>query len=161
MHIITDCPICKNDFMYHTTDTHLSRPVAWDSDTKEPCSFEIICQDCYFKEKWMHKEVKVVEGTIDDDLNQYRLFVVDVRNKFHDFNIKVKVGDSNTHDWFRENELKIIDVNMELTLPELRLQLKEVNKQLDKLILLGSNDESIVDKKREIQQKIRNLKAKK
>lgn len=50
---------------------------------------------------------------------------------------------------------------MELTLPELRLQLKEVNKQLDKLILLGSNDETIVDKKRELQQQIRNLKIKK
>lgn len=50
---------------------------------------------------------------------------------------------------------------MELTLPELRLELKEVNKQLDKLMLLGSNDESIVDKKRELQKQIRNLKIKK
>ena len=50
---------------------------------------------------------------------------------------------------------------MELTLPELRLELKEVNKQLDKLMSLGSNDESIVDKKRELQQQIRNLKLKK
>jgi hypothetical protein len=50
---------------------------------------------------------------------------------------------------------------MELTLQELRLELKEVNKQLDKLMLLGSNDESIVDKKRELQQKIRDLKIKK
>ena len=50
---------------------------------------------------------------------------------------------------------------MELTLPELRLELKEVNKQLDKLMLLGSNDESIVDKKRKLQQQIRILKNKK
>ena len=50
---------------------------------------------------------------------------------------------------------------MELTLQELRLELKEVNKQLDKLMLLGSNDESIVDKKRQLQQQIRNLKTKK
>jgi hypothetical protein len=50
---------------------------------------------------------------------------------------------------------------MELTIQELRLQLKEVNKQLDKLMLLGSNDEFIVDKKRELQQQIRNLKTKK
>jgi hypothetical protein len=49
---------------------------------------------------------------------------------------------------------------MEFTLPELRLQLKEVNKQLDKLLLLGSNDESIVEKKRELQKQIRNLKKK-
>jgi hypothetical protein len=50
---------------------------------------------------------------------------------------------------------------MELTLQELRLELKEVNKQLDKLLSLGSNDESIVDKKRELQQQIRNLKISK
>lgn len=49
---------------------------------------------------------------------------------------------------------------MELTIQELRLQLKEVNKQLDKLMLLGSNDESIVEKKRELQKQIRNLKNK-
>jgi hypothetical protein len=50
---------------------------------------------------------------------------------------------------------------MEFTLQELRLELKEVNKQLDKLLSLGSNDESIVDKKRELQQLIRNLKSNK
>jgi hypothetical protein len=50
---------------------------------------------------------------------------------------------------------------VDITLPELRLQLKDVNKQLDKLMLLGSNDESIVDKKRELQQIIRDLKIKK
>ena len=50
---------------------------------------------------------------------------------------------------------------MELTIQELRLQLKEVNKQLEKLMSLGTNDESIVDKKRELQQQIRNLKTKK
>jgi hypothetical protein len=47
---------------------------------------------------------------------------------------------------------------MELTLPELRLELKEVNKQLDKLMSLGSNDESIVNKRRELQKQIRDLK---
>ena len=50
---------------------------------------------------------------------------------------------------------------MEITIQELRLQLKEVNKQLEKLMSLGTNDESIVDKKRELQQQIRNLKNKK
>ena len=50
---------------------------------------------------------------------------------------------------------------MELTIQELRLQLKEVNKQLEKLMSLGTNDERIVDKKRELQQQIRNLKNKK
>ena len=47
---------------------------------------------------------------------------------------------------------------VDITLPELRLKLKEVNKQLDKLLSVGSNDESIVDEKRELQQQIRNLK---
>jgi len=50
---------------------------------------------------------------------------------------------------------------MELTIQELRLQLKEVNKQLDKLMLLGCNDESIVDKRRDLQQQIKILKTKK
>lgn len=47
---------------------------------------------------------------------------------------------------------------VDITLPELRLRLKEVNKRLDKLLSVGSNDESIVDEKRELQQQIRNLK---
>jgi hypothetical protein len=47
---------------------------------------------------------------------------------------------------------------MKLTLAELRLELKEVNKQLDKLMSLGSNDESIVNKRRELQKQIRDLK---
>jgi hypothetical protein len=47
---------------------------------------------------------------------------------------------------------------VDITLPELRLKLKEVNKQLDKLLSVGSNDESIVDEKRELQQQIRNFK---
>jgi hypothetical protein len=50
---------------------------------------------------------------------------------------------------------------VDITLPELRLRLKDVNKRLDKLLLLGSNDESIVDEKRELQQIIRDLKIKK
>jgi hypothetical protein len=50
---------------------------------------------------------------------------------------------------------------MQITLQELRLELKEVNKQLDKLMLLGSNDENIVDKKRMLQKLIRYLKTKK
>lgn len=50
---------------------------------------------------------------------------------------------------------------VDLTLSELRLELKETNKKLDKLLLLGSNDESIVDVKREIQKLIKDLKNKK
>ena len=40
MHIITECPRCKMDFMYHSKDVYLHRAVAFDADTKEPCSFE-------------------------------------------------------------------------------------------------------------------------
>jgi hypothetical protein len=46
---------------------------------------------------------------------------------------------------------------VDITLPELKSMLKEVNKQLNKLLLLGGNDESIVDKKRELQKQIRNF----
>jgi len=37
--------------MYHQLDTHLHRIVAWDADTKEPCSSEVICQECDIKER--------------------------------------------------------------------------------------------------------------
>ncbi len=40
MHTITDCPKCKKDFMYHSTDIHLFQATAFDSS-------EPICQDCY------------------------------------------------------------------------------------------------------------------
>ena len=50
MHTITVCPRCNNDFMFHATDIHLHRVTAFDADTKEPCSFETICQDCDDKE---------------------------------------------------------------------------------------------------------------
>jgi len=46
MHTITKCPRCGNDFMYHATDIRLKRVVAFHGDTKEPCSYETICQEC-------------------------------------------------------------------------------------------------------------------
>jgi hypothetical protein len=96
--------------MYHTTDTHLFREDTIIDDVGNNEVIDVvICQDCDFKEKWMHKEVKVKEGNIDYDLNKYRLFVVDVRNKYHEFNIKVKVGDTNTFDWFTKDELEILN----------------------------------------------------
>lgn len=51
MHTITNCSRCGNDFMYHNSDSHLYRTVAFDADTKEPCSFEVVCQDCDYVEK--------------------------------------------------------------------------------------------------------------
>ena len=45
MHTIDECPRCKKDFMYHSTDYHLRRVVVWDVD-----SFEVICHECHDEE---------------------------------------------------------------------------------------------------------------
>jgi len=109
MHTITVCPRCDKDFMYHQTDVHLHRAVAWDADTNEPCSFETLCQDCDLEERWSHKEVKVKEGNAYKHLNQYRLFVVDIEKNGLDFPITVKIGDTNSYEWFDENELILVE----------------------------------------------------
>lgn len=50
--VITDCIICKKDFMYDPNwDQELYREVAWDLDNGQCCSYEAICQDCNEKEK--------------------------------------------------------------------------------------------------------------
>ena len=108
MHTVTVCPRCKEEFMYHYTEVSLNRAVAWDADTKEPCSFETICQECDFKEKWVHKEVKVKKGNAHEHLNKYRLFVVDIESPNLDFRITVKVGNTNSLEWFSEDELEIV-----------------------------------------------------
>lgn len=55
MHVITNCPKCKKDFMYHTTDTHLIRTnmplnsgtLGLDEEDLEEHNFEyVICQEC-------------------------------------------------------------------------------------------------------------------
>ena len=60
MHIITDCPRCKKDFMYHTTDTHLLRTnmplnsgtLGLDENDLEDHDFEyVLCQECDETEK--------------------------------------------------------------------------------------------------------------
>ena len=61
MHTIDECPRCGKDFMYHHTDSHLHRVVAWDADTKEPCSSEVICQDCDLDDKL--KEYPIQDDT--------------------------------------------------------------------------------------------------
>ena len=74
MHVITDCPKCEKDFMYHTTDTHLFRDLKsneeikkeypiqdeqwasrrWNLERTESCDlsggYYVICQDCDEKE---------------------------------------------------------------------------------------------------------------
>lgn len=108
MHTITVCPRCEKDFMYHQTDVHLHKVVAWDSDTKEPCSFETICQDCYLEEKWVGKEVKIKEDKYDTHLNKYKLVVTDVVSG-EEFPITVKIGDTDSYEWFTEDELILIE----------------------------------------------------
>lgn len=70
MHIITDCPRCGKDFMYHQTDRHLFRELKsnegiikeypiqdeqwssrrWNLDRTESCDlsggYDVICHDC-------------------------------------------------------------------------------------------------------------------
>ena len=107
MHTITECPRCKMDFMYHSTDVYLHRAVAFDADTKEPCSFETICQDCHLEEKWVGKEVK----TINPDyahLNNFKLVVTSIVSE--EFPITVKIGEGDSYEWFNEEELEIINM---------------------------------------------------
>lgn len=59
MFVITICPRCKKDFMYHNSDYHLWKPVAWrDQAQKEPCSYEVICQDCHHQETTQQEAVE-------------------------------------------------------------------------------------------------------
>lgn len=67
MHTITVCPRCGKGFMYHQTDYHLHRPVAWDADTNEPCSFETICQDCHEEEMCSRCEHSFIDSDNEGD----------------------------------------------------------------------------------------------
>ena len=62
MHTITDCPICKKDFMYHSTDIHLFReePIndqdlvaeeQRDNSNNGWNTKYVICQDCDEKQR--------------------------------------------------------------------------------------------------------------
>ena len=52
MHIITDCPKCKKDFMYHTTDRHFIRQTTLvDELGNNEIVDIIICQECDETEK--------------------------------------------------------------------------------------------------------------
>lgn len=72
MHTITSCPRCNQDFMYHQTDTFLHRIVAFDADTKEPCSSEVICQTCHDVEQYINNISKQY------DLENYETYKQDV-----------------------------------------------------------------------------------
>ena len=107
MHTITECPRCKMDFMYHSTDVYLHRAVAFDADTKEPCSFETICQDCHLEEKWVGKEVKTINPNYVH-LNDFKLVVTGIVSE--NFPITVKIGEGDSYEWFNEEELEIINM---------------------------------------------------
>ena len=52
MHVITDCPKCEKDFMYHTTDTHLIKQMTLVDEVGNNEIVDIvICQDCDEAEK--------------------------------------------------------------------------------------------------------------
>ena len=52
MHVITGCPRCEKDFMYHTTDTHLIRQTNLvDEVGNNEIVDKVICQDCDEAEK--------------------------------------------------------------------------------------------------------------
>ena len=93
------------DFMYHSTDTYLHRVVAFDADTKEPCSFETICQSCHLEEEWVGKEVKTTNPDYTH-LNDFKLVVVSIVDE--EFPITVKIGDGDSFEWFNERELKLV-----------------------------------------------------
>ena len=73
MHTIAECPRCKIDFMYHSTDNYLYKPVAFDADSKETCSFEVICQECNNVEEYINSISKQY------DLDTYETYQQDVK----------------------------------------------------------------------------------
>ena len=110
MHTITLCPRCKEDFMYHATDVNLKRDITVVDEVGNNEIIEtVICQDCDLFEKWVHKEVKIKKGNDYEHLNQFRLFVVNIQKSTRlNFPITVKIGDTNSYEWFTEDELEIL-----------------------------------------------------
>ena len=112
MHTITICPRCKEDFMYHATDVNLKRDITVVDEVGNNEIIEtVICQDCDLFEKWVHKEVKIKKGNAHEHLNQFKLFVVNIQKSTRlNFPITVKIGDTNSYEWFTEDELDIVNI---------------------------------------------------
>jgi len=112
MHTIDLCPRCKEDFMYHATDVNLKRVITVVDEVGNNEIIEtVICQDCDLFEKWVHKEVKIKKGNAHEHLNQFRLFVVNIQKSTRlNFPITVKIGDTNSHEWFTEDELELVNI---------------------------------------------------
>jgi hypothetical protein len=111
MQRITLCSRCNNDFVHHSTNVHLSRNVTIVDEVGNNEVIEtFICENCDLFEKWVHKEVKVKKDNDYEHLNQFRLFVVDVDKNSLDFPITVQIGDTNSYEWFTEDELDIVNI---------------------------------------------------
>lgn len=109
MHTITECPRCKMDFMYHSTDTYLDRTITIvDEVGNNEVIDTVICQDCHLDEEWVGKEVKVVKNNPYEHLNKFKLTVVDILRTPEDFPIVVKIGESDSFEFFEEKELEKI-----------------------------------------------------
>jgi len=65
MFTITICPRCGKDFMFHSSDYHLTREVAFDPEVPQVCSYETICQECHEKEIKGYKDfcLHIEEGS--------------------------------------------------------------------------------------------------
>lgn len=112
MQKIIFCSRCNDVFMYSSTDIYLTRLViVVDEFRNIETKNIVVCRDCDFREKWIHKEVKVKEDNPYEHLNQYRLLVVDIENNKVDFRITVQVGDTDSFEWFKEEELEICKEN--------------------------------------------------
>ena len=62
MHIITICPLCNEDFMYHQTDVNLKRNITFvDEVGNNEVKETIICQDCDSKEEPKQSIIKTEE----------------------------------------------------------------------------------------------------
>jgi hypothetical protein len=108
MHTITICSRCKDEFMYHYTEVNLLRNVTVvDEVGNNEVVKTVICQDCDFIEKWLNKEVKIKKDNAHEHLNQYKLLVVDIEKNALDFPIVIKIGDTDSFEWFADNELEI------------------------------------------------------
>lgn len=130
MHTITLCSRCGQDFMYHESDDHLFREPAenieikkdyplqddfwasrrWNEDKTESCdlsAWDVICQECDLKEKWVGKEVKIRESNeFNDYLNLHKLLVIDIVEE--EYPLTVKIGETDSFAWFEEKELEIV-----------------------------------------------------
>jgi len=52
MHIISECPRCGEDFMYHSTDVQLERDITVvDEVGNNDIYTVVICQDCHENER--------------------------------------------------------------------------------------------------------------